>query len=179
MAIDWNKNYTPKNSKIYWQFSDNLLKELLRRLPDFKTVLDIGAGRGELAKQLFDRGYAVKGIDISKEAIKIAKQNYPSISLEEKNIEKGKIDKYDVIFLKLVLAFLKNKEEVLNKLKASSKFLILVTPVVLSGFKDISGGIAIEEKELDVLLDNCFSNKKVFFKEKKEKGLELRVYILS
>ena len=53
------------------------LKRFVAYLPDRATILDVGCGGGQDSKFLTDRGYAVFGIDVSKEMIKFAKKMAP------------------------------------------------------------------------------------------------------
>lgn len=43
------------------------------------TVLDLGCGNGALTKTLQEKGYAIKGMDESRELLDIARKNYPDI----------------------------------------------------------------------------------------------------
>jgi SAM-dependent methyltransferase len=52
---------------------ERLLLESLWTLPETKTVLDAGCGSGYFLQQLQRGGYAVTGIDISDEALKLAR----------------------------------------------------------------------------------------------------------
>ena len=68
MTKTWNEAYT--NHHDYQQLSTHQVGKLChvaRSAP--KTALDIGCGTGQLARDLYHRGYQVTGIDISTEAI--------------------------------------------------------------------------------------------------------------
>lgn len=53
-----------------------------------KNVLDVGCGYGSLVDYLTERGYKAKGIDISNERIKIAKQLFPNGRFQTLRAEK-------------------------------------------------------------------------------------------
>lgn len=61
------------------QFKNNKhLDRLVNLLPIKSTVLDIGCGAGiPIDSYLIQKGYYVKGIDISEKQIKLAKKNVP------------------------------------------------------------------------------------------------------
>lgn len=48
-----------------------------------KSVLDVGCGTGELLEYCFDKGFAVSGIDISSEMLKVSKKAVPTAKLQE------------------------------------------------------------------------------------------------
>jgi SAM-dependent methyltransferase len=52
-----------------------LLDVFLLKIPAKIHILDAGCGNGRIARILVDRGYNVTGIDISENAVKLAKQN--------------------------------------------------------------------------------------------------------
>lgn len=70
-------------------------------LPDFARVLDVACGIGRVAGPLAARGYAVTGLDISIDALRIAKQRAPGplyIALDQLHI--GRLQwQFDGIFL--------------------------------------------------------------------------------
>ncbi len=87
-------------------------------LPDDKkaNILDIGCGYGLLLNTLSTAGYHnLKGIDISEEQIKIAKELYPDIDficIDLIDFLKNTSEKYDLITAFDVIEHL-NKEEIL------------------------------------------------------------------
>jgi SAM-dependent methyltransferase len=52
-------------------------KFLFNRLPAKATILDLCCGTGQLAKVLSSRGYAVTGVDGSREMLRFARKNAP------------------------------------------------------------------------------------------------------
>ncbi|HZH67593.1 MAG TPA: class I SAM-dependent methyltransferase [Chitinophagales bacterium] len=61
-------------------FIENLAKDL--EIPDKAKVLDLACGRGRHSSYLADKGYQVVGIDISKESIEDATNDYSKDNLE-------------------------------------------------------------------------------------------------
>ena len=55
---------------------------ILEGLPEGARVLDLGCGTGEpVAKYIFERGFAVTGVDESEQMLKFARQTVPEAEL--------------------------------------------------------------------------------------------------
>ena len=84
------------------------------------TVLDIGGRNGAVAYDVAKKAKKVVGIDLNKENIKIAKENYLFSNIEylvgdvTKDLPN---QKFDVIILSNVLEYIENRIEFLNKIK--------------------------------------------------------------
>jgi len=109
-------------------------KHKLRLIHSIKksgSLLEIGCGRGLLLKKL-KRDYLVKGIDISRSAIKSASKFIEKNRLKVMNIEESQINgRYDVILAFDVLEHLKNPKRAIIKIRNSLKkegVLILSVP---------------------------------------------------
>jgi len=74
------------------------LKRFANLLPKNAKVLDVGCGGGQDAKFLSDQGYAVLGIDVSKEMIKRAKIYAPKATFQKIDIRKLQGESYDGIW---------------------------------------------------------------------------------
>ena len=60
--------------QTFWRLNEApLLLEMIDRLTDVQTILDVGIGTGYLAKRLSDLGYDVTGIDVSENMLAIAR----------------------------------------------------------------------------------------------------------
>ena len=75
--INWDIEY--KNTNInYYQFDNMILNKIIKKskIKKDSNILDYGFGRGELLIDLYKLGYRqLFGNEISKEAIKIFKEN--------------------------------------------------------------------------------------------------------
>jgi 2-polyprenyl-3-methyl-5-hydroxy-6-metoxy-1,4-benzoquinol methylase len=163
----------------------NFLKSL--GLNNIKYILDLGCGTGNFAVKLAKRGYTVKAIDYSVEAIKIAREKAEKagvsdlIDFEINDIEKIEFEKarYDLVILRLVYAFIKNKKRLLSKVKRSlSKkgWVLLETPVTFRYRKYTKDykNIAVDYTSLIKLLRKNFKNVILFDKQYiRENGLLL------
>jgi len=83
-----------------------------------KKILDLGCGTGIYAKILTKKGAKVKGIDISKEMIKIAQKENPEIEFKVGNAEKlpYKSKEFDIVLSALVLEYFKDWNKVLKEI---------------------------------------------------------------
>jgi len=82
-----------------------------------KKILDLGCGPGFYLSKLKKRGAKVKGIDFSKELIRIAKQENPDVEIKYGDITKNlsyKNSEFDAIISPLVLGHIKDWNSVLK-----------------------------------------------------------------
>ncbi len=85
-----------------------------------KKILDLGCGPGIHAKKLFQKGAQIKGIDISKEFITMARVDAPKIEFKVGDVEKRlpyKNGEFDIVFASLVMGHLDNWDKALNEIK--------------------------------------------------------------
>jgi ubiquinone/menaquinone biosynthesis C-methylase UbiE len=88
---------------------------LLTKISDGDIVLDLGCGPGNVCKYLLSKNQTLSlhGIDMSKEMLKIARQNAPSAKFEELDIRKIECiseDSFDVVIAAFCLPFLYDNE---------------------------------------------------------------------
>jgi 2-polyprenyl-3-methyl-5-hydroxy-6-metoxy-1,4-benzoquinol methylase len=191
---DWDryfregKDFSPVNDLFIEDFL-NFLKSL--GLKNIKYILDLGCGTGNFTVKLAKRGYRVKAVDYSFEAIKIAKEKAKKagisnlIDFEINDIEKIEFEKekYDLVILRLVYAFIKNKKRLLSKVKRSlSKkgWVLLETPVIFRDCKYSKDykNIAVDYISLIKLLRKNFKNVILFDKQyTRENGLMLSLLL--
>ena len=77
----YNENATKYAQEYCADQSDfPYLDNFLEFIPKHSSVLDVGSGPGFFAKYIFDKGFQIQGVDLSKKMIEIAKENYPQIN---------------------------------------------------------------------------------------------------
>lgn len=109
--------YNTKHSFVY-QYGEAVI-ELLDPKP-YEKILDLGCGTGELTQKIKEKGSLVIGIDSSVEMIDIARKEYPFISFEVMNAgEMNYEEEFDAVFSNAVLHWIKEKEQVLEKIYRS------------------------------------------------------------
>jgi SAM-dependent methyltransferase len=101
--FDWDEVY--KNNRItelpwYYADLDDDLENALDKLGlKSGTFLDLGTGPATQAKRLEERGFEVTGVDVSAEAIMLAKKAYHHIEFLQDDILKTNLSKkFDFIF---------------------------------------------------------------------------------
>jgi len=124
-AMDYNQYWKNRGafgiSTRYWVFADVI--------DAGSSVLDIGCGDGSTLQYLKEKkNIAGYGLDISQEAVEMAKQKgikaaVADITRLEFNIEK----KFDYIILSEVIEHVPNSEEVLQKTKGKFNKLLIVS----------------------------------------------------
>ena len=171
----WNEifkkgaKYKPLN-KV---FLDKILNKIKETNPNNqqKTMVDIGCGTGDTLLKFLQKKFNVTGIDISEIAIKEAEELLKKEGVENFNLfvmnvsEISSIEeKFDIIFNKLVYAFIEDKKkfiEDIKKLMKETSFFILMTPVLYKGVTytpEDKPGIAVNFEETEVLLKNNFTS---------------------
>jgi len=114
----YNLNYALDHQKInpeeYFEFKE-VLKLYNPKSED--SIIEIGCNTGEFC-YLLKKKFNVNplGVDINKDAIKIALDNYPDIDFQVKDIFEVE-GKYDVIYMQHVIEHIKEPENALIKLK--------------------------------------------------------------
>lgn len=132
----WNDSY--KNGIDYRQISDEELALILSKiLVKPRSALDIGCGSGQLARQLNNQSIKTTAIDLSDEAISLARQQSPSnINFVQFDVESDSLESlgnFDLITMKLVFKFIQNKGELINdlhKILNKDGYLVIINTVV-------------------------------------------------
>jgi len=177
--FDWNEifkkgaKYKPLN-KV---FLDKILSRINEISPDNqqKTVIDIGCGTGDSLLDFSQKGFDVTGVDVSDFATEEAKNLLEKEGIENFNLsvmnasEINLIDKkFDIVFSKLVYAFVEDKEKLVedikNMMKENSVF-ILMTPVLYKGVKytqEDKPKIAVDFEETKIFLEKNFNLVEIF-----------------
>ena len=128
MNIKWDADKYTADFSFVHQYG-NSVTELIDA-DKGSSVLDLGCGNGALTKTLQEKGYAVKGLDASKELLDIARKNYPAIEFVQADATAFAISEpVDVVFSNAVFHWI-NKERqqdmlkcVYNALKKNGQFV--------------------------------------------------------
>lgn len=135
-TIDWNKAYiNERDYRCLPTIETEILSSLLTKNTLKPKLLDIGCGTGQLVRDMYHRGYRAFGVDLSSEAIKIAKRSSvflgDSINFTTGNALEPIDDYYDIIVSKYVVAFLSSRDvfykNVIAALNVDGVF-VLITP---------------------------------------------------
>jgi 2-polyprenyl-3-methyl-5-hydroxy-6-metoxy-1,4-benzoquinol methylase len=170
----WNELYAQE--RVYPPISKLLLKRMLEKArSDGKLsgtrALELGAGTGDFARKLATLGFDVTAVDFSYTAVAQAKELHPesaSIEYAVADLETYKPDGvWDLVTMKLVLALIKDKEGLLERIRASLNddgVFLLISPVLVEGetFNDHLKAISIEQTELEKLLSSIFGHVELF-----------------
>lgn len=115
-------------------YRNYLYRKIIQTLPRKSYILDVGAGNGELIKTLVDKGFTFDAIDVSKEAVAIAKEKLKGI--KGATVKLGSVltynvkDKYDAIFCFETLEHIKEDKKAIGKiyqyLKPNGLFIMSV-----------------------------------------------------
>lgn len=114
-------NLRTKGDVGWWFYNEGLempaTLELLRNVKG-KKILDMGCGSGIYAKLLTKKGAIVKGFDISREMLKIAKKNNPKLELVHGSAYKIPFnEKFDIVQASLMLDYLSNWDKVFREVR--------------------------------------------------------------
>ena len=128
MNIEWDADkYTAAFSFVH-QYGNSVIE--LIDANKGSSVLDLGCGNGALTKTLQEKGYAVKGLDASKELLDIARKNYPSIEFMQGDATAFTLSEpADVVFSNAVFHWINQEQQqdmlkcVYNALKKNGQFV--------------------------------------------------------
>lgn len=158
--INYDKKQTDKLPNTQAKITPELRRYM--KLIEGKEALDLGIGQGQNAIFLSNSGYQVTGIDFSKKALEIARENCPNLNLVQDDIRNFNIgkDKYDLILSSNVLHFLNKDDsyEIIENIKSNLKTNGLVYISVFS----------IDDPSLDFRKNNpdfCELENNVFHKK--------------
>lgn len=163
----WSKQYALKGD--FRALFATELAEILSHVKDAssKICLDIGCGTGGLTRELYHRGYECTGIDISSDAIDIARSStifhneltYIHGNFETDDVAANHEKEYSLITCKLVYAFMRDKEAFLDKvykIMSDDGTFIIITPVHTK--KEEATPISVDGNETLQNLETRFRN---------------------
>jgi SAM-dependent methyltransferase len=77
----WDRNWKIERERPLSQLSEVVPAELIEAVesgwfPPASSVMDVGSGRGQISAWLADRGFRVLGVDLSEQAIELARLHF-------------------------------------------------------------------------------------------------------
>ncbi|MEE4419264.1 bifunctional class I SAM-dependent methyltransferase/NUDIX hydrolase [Streptomyces bugieae] len=165
---EWDAHYGDGKSFRPLGDTERALLHALVPAPDGGgRALDVGCGQGELARHLAADGYEVDAVDHAPAALRFAAAAQPpapdrtpasaGVRFVRCDIENDALDDlraaYDLITLRLSLAFLRDRTRVLNRLRERLRpggALAVITPLADS-VPDDRREIALDEAEIALL----------------------------
>lgn len=119
------KGYKQTKGKEYILFPA-LGKYIHQSKPSQKKLLDVGCGNGDLYELAKEKGHSYYGLDISKEMIQRAKDEYPKgtfLVSSATDFASKYGQAFDVIVISMLFPSLRSKEDIAQTLKESKKVL--------------------------------------------------------
>ncbi|WP_406116327.1 methyltransferase, FxLD system [Streptomyces sp. NBC_01014] len=160
---DWSEHYN--DGRSFRRLGDEEKGLLVEHAPapEGGRALDIGCGTGELSVYLASLGYTVDGADFAEGALERARAEHAemdgvrwlSLDVERDDLTGLAEDGYDLIVLRLSIAFIRDRTRVLRSLAARLReggALVIITPIV-ENTPDERRHIALDENELAALTD--------------------------
>ncbi|HEX9503809.1 MAG TPA: class I SAM-dependent methyltransferase [Patescibacteria group bacterium] len=128
IAKDWNKDH---KIDTWWNVGTVKFTSYLKK---GDSILDVGCAGGMKSEFLANQGFAITGIDLSDEMIKIAKDRMPNGEFYVKDITQplGLDNQFDGVFAQAVLLHISKKDirkvlkNLLNVLKTGGHLYIAV-----------------------------------------------------
>ncbi len=153
--INWNKIYERDGDfKILNQIFFERIMTRLRQKHDYtnwspSSVIELGCGTGQALALMSNKfkdveNFSALGIDSSHAALNKARNRFKAENINNillKNIDINEFEtsnKYDLVFSKLVIAFIKDRPRFLKQVRKMMKeeaFFVLITPVLHDGVK--------------------------------------------
>ncbi len=129
-----------------------------------KKILDFGCGSGIYAKFLTKKGAKVKGFDISKSMLVIAKRENPNLDLRLGSGYKFPFkEKFDIVQGSLVLDYLKDWDKVFKEVKRVLKNKGIFVFSIGNPVSEVAKKVFFKGKKLRVLGINNYFNEKVLY----------------
>lgn len=160
---DWSEHYNDGND--FRRLGDEEKGLLVEHAPapEGGRALDIGCGTGEMTVYLASLGYTVDGADFAAGALDRAREEHAevegvrwlSLDVEHDDLAALAEDGYDLVVLRLSIAFIRDRARVLRALAARLReggVLVIITPIV-ENTPEERRHIALDENELASLTD--------------------------
>ncbi|MFD4944180.1 methyltransferase, FxLD system [Streptomyces sp. NPDC058239] len=160
---DWSEHFS--NGRGFRRLGDEERGLLVEHAPapEGGRALDACCGTGEMAAYLASLGYTVDAADFAEGALERALQEHPGLEgtrwlcldIEHDDLADLADDGYDLITLRLSVAFIRDRARVLRRLAARLRTggaLVVITPVAEHTHQE-RRHIALDEDELTTLTD--------------------------
>ena len=123
---DWAQSYDDDLASWSYQAPAVVVETVLSRLPDARSVLDVGCGTGLVGRELRARGFdgRISGLDLSEASLQIARQGGAYDSLEPADLQQRlaiEDDVADAVVCVGVMTYLPEVEAVWRELARLAK----------------------------------------------------------
>lgn len=172
-------------------FIDRLLLPKLGKKKN-PVLLDIGCGTGDVLKKMMARGYSAYGVDASSVAVEAAKKRTGLSDTEVVlgDIEQGILERFrgksfDLIVIKLVIAFVGDKRKTLESAKgllSPTGKVLIITPLIYENIEysnPRTKNIAVKEEEFSPLLASVFEQVEMIHQDFLDDNGVLGYYLCS
>ncbi len=154
----WEQSY--RTGDTPWRNATGDIDEWIKKAGVSSGVaLDLGCGTGDQAIWLSKNGFEVEALDYSAEAIKQAQAQGSKVHFTQRDLEQlaaypFKHEKYDLILLNKVLAFIENRDGLLQTVKDHLEG-VFILDVILE--HDEKPAVITPTQELEPLLNKYFT----------------------
>ena len=107
----WGQSGRDEKWRVYYKFSRDKIIGLLKKLEISGSALEVGCGAGFALDHIYSEcnNIEVRGMDISYEAIRLAKEQFPKLQFFQGDITSSSIsagNKFEVIILNQILWYI-------------------------------------------------------------------------
>jgi len=116
----WNANLYDSKHSFVSMYGESLIELLAPN--EGETILDLGCGTGDLAKELADYGSEITGVDKSKKMIEQARAKFPTITFMVQDATELEFEsEFDAVFSNAALHWIKQPVQALACMHKSLK----------------------------------------------------------
>lgn len=152
----WEKEYSRRITRGNFKINRGLIVKIRQNIQSderIKTVLDIGCGVGTFVKDCLDKKYKARGIDISEQSIRFAKNLYGKDNFRIADITtlKLKQNSIDCITSLEVIEHMEEPVEIINKLIEAAKYKVIISVPMGNSIKSREHVWTFEPKDFEDL----------------------------